>query len=199
MHTINSEIFACVGGVNLLKIWSARQPMSRFLWTQKEDIGLSARYCHAMTFDPVRSRTILFGGNAQIGNLTEDVHDTWEWNGESWTQMADIGPIGRWEHALCFDSVRQTALLFGGMFGNSQIGDTWGWNGEDWTQLDDSGPPARWGHAMVFDSARGRAVLFGGMSYTAFPTIRGSGTVRPGPNSKTQDHRLDRITRWPST
>ena len=32
-------------------------PMSRFLWTQKEDIGPSARFGHAMTYDSVRSRT----------------------------------------------------------------------------------------------------------------------------------------------
>ena len=36
--------------------------MSRFLWTQKEDIGPSARFGHAMTYDSVRSRTTLFGG-----------------------------------------------------------------------------------------------------------------------------------------
>jgi hypothetical protein len=98
-------------------------------------------------------------------DLGGDINDTWEWNGEFWTQIADIGPANRRDHALCFDSVRQTALLFGGLSeqGNP-LGDTWSWNGEDWTQLDDSGPSARKGHAMVFDSARGRAVLFGGDS-----------------------------------
>jgi hypothetical protein len=105
----------------------------------------------------------------RIGVLKEfvSVNDTWEWNGEFWTQMADIGPAARQDHALCFDSVRQTALLFGGLSGqNTLLGDTWSWNGEDWTQLDDSGPSARSGHAMVFDSTRGRAVLFGGGSAT---------------------------------
>jgi hypothetical protein len=141
--------------------------MSRFLWTQKEDIGPSARFGHAMTYDSVRSRTILFGGGLLIGGQPGSVNDTWEWNGESWTQLADIGPPARQDHASCFDSVRQTALLFGGLSGqNTPLGDTWSWNGEDWTQLDDSGPLARSGHAMVFDSTRGRAVLFGGESGT---------------------------------
>jgi hypothetical protein len=140
--------------------------MSRFLWTQKEDIGPSARSDHAMTYDSVRSRTILFGGNSPMGNVVVQVNDTWEWDGEFWTQMADTGPAARQNHALCFDSARQTALLFGGLVGNTPIGDTWSWNGEDWTQLDDTGPSARWGHAMVFDSARGRAVLFGGNALT---------------------------------
>jgi hypothetical protein len=137
--------------------------MSRFLWTQKEDIGPSARFGHAMTYDSVRSRTVLFGGSFLSGGQVASVNDTWEWNGEFWTQMADIGPAARQDHALCFDSVRQTTLLFGGLSAqNTPLGDTWSWNGEDWTQLDDSGPSARSAHAMVFDSARGRAVLFGG-------------------------------------
>jgi hypothetical protein len=97
--------------------------MSRFLWTQKQDIGPSARFGQAMTYDSVRSRTILFGGSlGQAGSI----NDTWEWDGEFWTQMADIGPAARQDHALCFDSVRQTALLFGGLSGqNTPLGDTW--------------------------------------------------------------------------
>ena len=142
--------------------------MARYLWTQKkEDIGPSARFGHAMAYNFVRSRTVLFGGTLFAGDLGGDINDTWEWNGEFWTQIADIGPANRRDHALCFDSVRQTALLFGGLSeqGNP-LGDTWSWNGEDWTQLDDSGPSARKGHSMVFDFARGRAVLFGGDSAT---------------------------------
>jgi hypothetical protein len=140
--------------------------MSRFLWTQKkQDIGPSARIGHAMTYDTLRSRTILFGGNSLIGGQVASINDTWEWDGEFWTQMADIGPAARQDHALCFDSVRQTALLFGGLSAqNTWLNDTWSWDGENWTQLDDSGPSARSGHAMVFDSARGHAVLFGGRS-----------------------------------
>jgi hypothetical protein len=117
--------------------------MARFLWTQIEDIGPSARFGHAMSYDSLRSRTILFGGSSLIGSQVASVNDTWEWNGEFWTQMADIGPPARQDHALCFDSVRQTPLLFGGLSGqNTSLGDTWSWNGEDWTQLDDSGPSA---------------------------------------------------------
>lgn len=136
--------------------------MSRYLWTQKEDFGPSARFGHAMTYDSARSQTILFGGDDIASGFLKD---TWVWSGEHWTQVADIGPTSRRDHVLCFDSVRNTALLFGGLSGpTSPLGDTWSWNGEDWTQLEDSGPSARAGHAMVFDPARGRAVLFGGES-----------------------------------
>src|SRR6478609_11171120 len=66
--------------------------MARYLWTQKEDIGPSARFGHAMAYDSVRSRTVLFGGTLFAGDLGGDINDTWEWNGEFWTQIADIGP-----------------------------------------------------------------------------------------------------------
>lgn len=42
-----------------------------------------------MTYDSVRSRTVLFGGNSVIGGVTGQNNDTWEWNGEFWTQTAD--------------------------------------------------------------------------------------------------------------
>jgi Galactose oxidase, central domain len=116
-----------------------------------------------MTYDSARSRTILFGGDSLAGAF---LNDTWEWNGQYWTQIADIGPDPRRDHAMCFDSVRNVVLLFGGTSEQAPFGDTWSWNGQDWTQLDDTGPSGRAGHAMVFDSARGRAVLFGGETAT---------------------------------
>src|SRR5215471_8330950 len=112
--------------------------MSRFLWTQKEDIGPSARFGHTMAYDSGRSRTVLFGGSSLIDGPLGSIDDTWEWDGEFWTQMADIGPAARQDHALCFDTIRQTALLFGGQSGqNKPLGDTWSWDGEDWTHRGD--------------------------------------------------------------
>lgn len=133
--------------------------MARYLWTQREDIGPSARVGHAMTYDSARSRTLLFGGDSFSGAF---LNDTWEWNGEYWTQTSDIGPAPRRDHAMCFDSVRGAALVFGGASGQAPFADTWSNDGQDWTQLEDSGPTARSGHVMAFDSVRGRAVLFGG-------------------------------------
>src|SRR5260370_25772114 len=144
----------------------AEAPMSRYLWSQKEDIAPSPRVGHAMTYDSARARTILFGGDPLATAL---LNDTWEWNGEFWTQIADIGPGPRRDHALCFDSVRNTALLFGGTSGSVRLGETWSWNGQDWTQLEDTGPPARASHAMGSYPALGRAVPLGGGSSPAQP------------------------------
>lgn len=133
--------------------------MPAFLWTQKEDIGPSPRYGHAMCYDTARQRTLLFGGanDAPLG-------DSWAWTGQNWTQVADTGPAARFDHGMCFDSARNVAWLFGGRTSAALTRDTWSWNGEYWTQVEDSGPSARDGHGMTFDQGRSRIVLFGGNS-----------------------------------
>jgi len=137
--------------------------MSRFLWTQKQDVGPSARFGHAMAYDAARQQTLLFGGADSTGLA---LRDTWGWDGEFWTQLSDIGPAARSEHGLCFDLADNVAFLFGGASG-SYFGDSWQWNGQDWTQVEDSGPSARYGHGLVWDSSRSRAVLFGGENAAA--------------------------------
>jgi hypothetical protein len=102
---------------------------------------------------------VLFGGDSFQGLR---LSDTWEWNGENWTQVDDIGPSARAETAMAYDATRQKVVLFGGTGGAGVLDDTWEWNGEDWTQSADSGPAGRTGHTMVFDSHRNRVLLFGG-------------------------------------
>jgi hypothetical protein len=129
-------------------------------WTQLADIGPSARSGHAMAYDSVRKRVVLFGGVSREGH-----RDTWEWNGQEWTQVADDGPAARSGHALAFDSARSRVVLFGGQTPEAKmLGDTWEWDGEVWTQVEDTGPPARKSCAATYDSARKRFVLFGGDS-----------------------------------
>jgi hypothetical protein len=36
--------------------------MAKLLWSQRQDMGPSPRWSHAMAFDAVRKRTVLFGG-----------------------------------------------------------------------------------------------------------------------------------------
>src|SRR5215218_4012122 len=133
--------------------------MAKVLWTQKQDVGPSARGAHAMAYDPARERVVLFGGRAGGGTLQGD---TWEWDGADWTQVADTGPDARRGHALAYDSNRQRTVLFGGQAGPALRADTWEWDGADWTQVADTGPDARSGYALAFDANRQRTVLFGG-------------------------------------
>jgi hypothetical protein len=133
--------------------------MAKVLWTQKQDIGPSARAQHAIAFDAARQRVVLFGGRGRGG---APQGDTWTWDGKNWTQLADTGPDARSGHALAFDVNRKRAVLFGGTAGSGLRADTWEWDGEGWTQIADTGPDARSGHALAFDTNRQRALLFGG-------------------------------------
>jgi hypothetical protein len=50
-------------------------------WTQRQDIGPSPRWGHAMAFDSDRSRTVLFGGVSEEPSEADTVaalDDTWE-------------------------------------------------------------------------------------------------------------------------
>ena len=53
------------------------------------------------------------------------VCDTWEWDGENWTQVDDIGPSARKWLAFAYDSSRNRAVLFGGLSEDGPSGETW--------------------------------------------------------------------------
>jgi N-acetylneuraminic acid mutarotase len=130
-------------------------------WTRVADTGPTPRGAHAITFDSVRQRVVLFGGlSADIDPL----NDTWEWDGAVWTHVADTGPSPRMEHAMTFDSVRQRVVLFGGHTitgGLAFFNDTCEWDGEVWTQVADFGPSPRSGYPAMAQMGT-RTALFGG-------------------------------------
>jgi hypothetical protein len=131
------------------------------IWTQVSDMGPSPRQFHAMAYDTKRQRLVLFGGMVGTGLTASRLGDTWEWNGEYWTQMADTGPSARLSSAMAYDIGIHRVVLQGG-FGDD-VGETWEWDGENWTQTEsDIGPGFRFGHAMAYDGDCKRLVLFGG-------------------------------------
>ena len=72
-------------------------------WTQVTTTSSpSARKNHAMAYDSVRGKVVMFGGyNASYFN------DTWEYDGVSWTQVTTASsPSARSAHAMAYDSVR---------------------------------------------------------------------------------------------
>ena len=155
MHPITTSI-ACLG----LAITCSAQSSKN--WTQiKPAVSPSGRFVHAMAYDSVRKRTVLFGGRDQFKLFA----DTWEWDGKNWTQSKpSTSPLGRSRHAMAYDSARGRTVIFGGRSPSSTtLSDTWEWDGKNWTELKPTAtPPARSAHGMVYDSARGRIVLFGG-------------------------------------
>lgn len=130
----------------------------------------------AMAFDPVRRRTVLFGGYDQNGKPRGD---TWEWDGSAWTEQtraseAFLGTGG------VFDTARGHMLSVVG-------GETWelddlSWHRHATAHIPPNGP-------MVFDDTRGVVVLFAGELWefdgtdwshhaTAHTPLPGSTTLR---------------------
>jgi hypothetical protein len=113
---------------------------------------------HAMAYDSVRERVVLFGG---LDFQLSATGATWEWDGLTWEQRANDGPRSRSGHGMAFDSLRGVTVLFGGRTGPRE-GETWEWNGATWLHRQVPGPSPRSLHAMAYDATRGVTVLFGG-------------------------------------
>ena len=100
--------------------------------------------------------------------------DTWEWDGQRWTQVASDGPSARTLHGLAYDANRGRVVLFGGtsvLAPNApSYGDTWEWDGAQWSRVEVTGPSPRDHIAMGYNAARRVAVVHGG----------GLGDVDPG-------------------
>ena len=135
-------------------------------WTQVADTGPSPRSGFDMVYDSFRKKSVLFGGFAG-GLPTDHFNDTWEWDGNEWTQVADTGPSARRNHAMAYDSTRHRVILFGGApFNGPFFKDTWEWDGNEWTQVADTGPSARHAHTMTYDESAQIVLLFSGATLT---------------------------------
>ncbi|MFH1230486.1 MAG: fibronectin type III domain-containing protein [Planctomycetota bacterium] len=128
------------------------------------DTNPSPRYGHAMAYDSVRNRIVLFGG-------FDWTDETWEREGTKWILKSPIHkPLPRYGHAMTYDSARGKVVLFGGLGKNSidsyeliHSDETWEWNGMDWTlKTPVHKPSGREVSAMAYDAGRHKTVLFGG-------------------------------------
>jgi hypothetical protein len=125
-------------------------------------------YDHAVAYDQDRQVIVLFGGQGYDGDRT------WEWDGA--TPLPPSAPFGWVERfpvthppemrlqGMCYDTVRQEVLLYGGAgFPSGTYEDLWAWDGVEWSMYTPAvGPPTSHDHVMAFDEARGVAVVYGG-------------------------------------
>lgn len=121
----------------------------------------TARFGHAMSYDIIRNRVVLFGGWDTTGRSLDD---TWEFDGTTWTKLSPANsPPGRDGHTMVYDFPRARTLLFGGDAAGNIVADTWVWDGVNWTQLaPTTNPPARKSHTLTYDANRAMVVMFGG-------------------------------------
>src|SRR5262249_19842960 len=99
-------------------------------WVQIAEFGPAARLGAAMV--AMSSTLLLFGGLSSTATDPPGgvFADTWEFDGRYWTQRQDIGPGPRHDLSMAFDSVRNRAVLFGGLRRaatdiTAVLGDTW--------------------------------------------------------------------------
>jgi len=143
------QVVGYAGGETWL--WDGRD------WTQYSGPQPTPTTGTAMAFDPVRQKTILFGGETSSGLFSE----TWEWDGASWTQLAPASsPAARKGMGMAWDEANQGILMFGGATGfTSFLADTWLWDGVNWSQRSPAlSPPANASRAMASDPVRRRVV-----------------------------------------
>lgn len=119
------------------------------------------RIWYGVAHDPVRQRTVLFGGkeNLQLADAA-----TWSFDGERWQrQLLSPSPSPRIFPTMTFDPARQRMVLFGGYDGNwVPLHDTWEWDGSSWAALQTATiPDPGHYHALAYDSVRQRLVLTG--------------------------------------
>jgi hypothetical protein len=136
-------------------------------WTLAHAGGPPARSEHAMVYDSLRRKLVLFGGLVVVDSAVVRDAATWEWDGNAWTLRATQGPPARADHAMAFDRGRGVTVLFGGASLGGEFGDTWEWNGTAWMQRFAAGPSPRRDHAMAYLPGSG-VVMFGGSSGTTF-------------------------------
>jgi Kelch motif protein/galactose oxidase-like protein/flagellar hook capping protein FlgD len=123
---------------------------------------------HAMVWDPLRDRLVVFGGN----DGASDRNDTWTLpltdNGV-WAPLTVQGPTpsARQGAAMAYDVVRDQVLMFGGNSGATCNNELWRLTPAGtpaWSQLTPLGTPPgpREGARIWYDRARDRLVLVGG-------------------------------------
>jgi hypothetical protein len=124
-----------------------------------------ARARHAMAYDPVRNKVVLFGGSDSAAR-----GDTWEWDdAKGWVEkLPTVHPAPRQGAQLAYDRARGAILLFGGSDAQT-FSDAWEWDGVEWRQESPPPPvPPRTSHAMAYDEARRRIVVQGGFGDQSF-------------------------------
>jgi hypothetical protein len=121
-----------------------------------------------LVHDPVRGVFVFYGGLNTSFFGGPSIDQTWEYNGTTWTQITTVNtPGGLGVYGMCFDSVRNRTVLYGGQpnsFFPIAANGTWEYDGNDWTQvttLTSPGPLER--PAMCFHQGLGRTVMFGGI------------------------------------
>lgn len=79
-----------------------------------------------MVYDEAFRAVVLFGG--AVGTCCSDnLNDTWTWNGVDWTEIYPGNPLppARDGQNMDYDPLRKVVFMFGGAGAGGELGDTW--------------------------------------------------------------------------
>ncbi len=116
-----------------------------------------ARRAASMTYDPVGARVLMFGGNDASGAR----HDTWAFDGTTWSLVADAGPTLS-NANLLFDRTRGLPVVIGGEHSSMAVYELvdGAWRARDVEGIEGTLSQASAG----FDVGRGLITMAGGSS-----------------------------------
>jgi hypothetical protein len=125
-----------------------------------------ARLLASTTYDPKRGVVVLFGGEIflPVPPYVQYFHDTWEYDGTTWTQKTINGP-DKYMGAMSWDPISQRILLSGGqsevqVLGTGRRFDTWAYDGQSWSQIDTATNAETEISVGTTDGVRGVAQLY---------------------------------------
>jgi hypothetical protein len=114
----------------------------------------TARAGAAMATDRARGRVVLFGGADATGVLG----DTWEWDGNVWTQITPAAAPSPRGAQMAYDPATQHVVLLGGFVSSTWQLDCWDWDGANWTPRGNLPEPTR---ALGYDDGTSLFVVTG--------------------------------------
>jgi hypothetical protein len=131
-------------------------------WTQVTASGHQAAGA-AMGFDPIRERSVIFGGRLTGGAMSAATYALGA-VGPLVALSAGTAPPPRFLTSAAYDEGAGELVIFGGRTAAAtSLGDTWTWDGMRWTlETPATSPSPRTGAALAYDQAGSRVVLFGG-------------------------------------
>jgi len=122
------------------------------------------RGSHAMVYDSINDKVLLFSGYGSIG---PEIADTWayDYNTNTWEEMnPSTSPGQRYGAGYVFDEGNGTMIIFGGN-SHGHYSDTWRYNyaTDTWTEFSPTDNPGalKWS-VMTYDSVNDKSILFGG-------------------------------------
>jgi hypothetical protein len=134
-------------------------------WQRVTEGGPPGRILGGAAYDEGRNVLTLYGGRpVELGRCSQE---TWEWDGQDWTQK-DAQPPSACDHVeMVYDAASGESILFSGLDPSEQpVNETWSWNGEEWKFLSQEGPESRGHFGFVYDPNHNQILLYGGYTST---------------------------------